>query len=210
MRKSLEVIFESVVQGNLDGVEAGVHAAIEQSVAPSEILQDGLIAAMKEVGARFERGEFYVPEMLVAARAMKAGLSILKPLLVDEGIRPKGTVVIGTVKGDLHDIGKSLVGMMLEGDGFQVVDVGTDVDAEAIGQAIRSCEPQIVGLSALLTTTMRNMQAIIVALQDMGLRDQVKVIIGGAPVTSEYAHEIGADGYAPDAASAVTLARSLL
>ena len=210
MKDQLQAIFESIVQGNREEVEAGVRAAIEQGVPPSDILSEGLIAPMTEVGARFERQEFYVPEMLVAARAMKAGLAILKPLLVEEGIQPKGTVVLGTVQGDLHDIGKSLVGMMLEGDGFQVVDVGTDVSPLDFSRAIEAHKPQIVGLSALLTTTMRNMKVTLESLEEMGIRDQVKVIVGGAPVTDEYAREIGADGYAQDATRAVALARSLL
>ncbi len=165
---------------------------------------------MTEVGARFERQEFYVPEMLVAARAMQSGLAILKPQLVEGGIKAVGKVVLGTVKGDLHDIGKTLVGMMLEGAGFEIVDLGTDVPPAKFAEVARSSGANIVGMSALLTTTMQNMRATVEALEDMGIRQQVKVMIGGAPVTDAYAKEIGADGYAPDASRAVALAKSLL
>jgi 5-methyltetrahydrofolate--homocysteine methyltransferase len=165
---------------------------------------------MNEVGRRFKNNEFYVPEVLIAARAMHAAMDVLKPLLAASDVQPVGTVVIGTVKGDLHDIGKNLVAMMLEGGGFNVIDLGVDVSPEKFLQAVREHKPNIVGLSALLTTTMPAMKTTIEALKEAGVRDQVKVIIGGAPVTQRFADEIGADGYAPDAASAVDVARQLL
>ena len=164
---------------------------------------------MAEVGRLFEEGEYFVPEMLIAARAMKAGLEILKPLLVDSGVKPIGKVALGTVKGDLHDIGKNLVAMMLEGAGFDIVDLGTDISPEQFVEAVQA-GVDVIGLSALLTTTMPSMEQTISALIDAGLRDQVKVIVGGAPVTAEYARRIGADGFAPDASQAVTVAKTLL
>ncbi len=206
----LQSIYDEVINGNRAAVESGVQQAMQAGLPPASILNDALIGAMKEVGDRFERQEFYVPEMLVAARAMQSGLTLLKPLLVSSGVPTAGKIVLGTVKGDLHDIGKSLVGMMLEGSGFEVIDLGTDVGPEKFGEAVRTHRPQLVGLSALLTTTMQNMKSTLEALEDLGVRGQVKVMIGGAPVTDAFAKEIGADGYAPDASRAVTLAKSLL
>jgi 5-methyltetrahydrofolate--homocysteine methyltransferase len=164
---------------------------------------------MGEVGRLFEEGEYFVPEMLIAARAMKTGMEILKPQLVDADIQPAGTIIAGTVKGDLHDIGKNLVCMMLEGAGFQVVDLGSDVSPEAFIAAVQEHKPDFIAMSALLTTTMPNMKTTIDALKSAGLRDSVKVLIGGAPITDAYAEQIGADGYAPDASRAVKLAKSL-
>jgi len=210
MHELLKTVYDDVINGDRTAVEAGVRAAMDAGQPVASILNEALIAAMKEVGERFERQDFYVPEMLVAARAMQAGLTILKPHLVQAGVPAAGKVVIGTVKGDLHDIGKSLVGMMLEGDGFEVVDLGTDVGPEKFGEAVRTHKPQLVGMSALLTTTMQNMKSALEALEDLGVRNQVKVMVGGAPVTDVFAKEIGADGYAPDASRAVTLAKSLL
>jgi 5-methyltetrahydrofolate--homocysteine methyltransferase len=210
MEEKLIKILDSVLGGNRADVEAGVREALAAEIAPERILHEGLIAAMSEVGARFERQEFYVPEMLVAARAMQAGLVLLKPELVAGGIEVAGRVVLGTVKGDLHDIGKSLVGMMLEGAGFEVVDLGTDVAPEKFAEAVRLHHPQLLGLSGLLTTTMQNMKSTLEALEDLGVRGEVRVMIGGAPVTEAFANKIGADGYAPDASRAVGLARSLL
>ena len=184
--------------------------ALNAGLDASAILQDGLIAAMGEVGALFEEGEYFVPEMLVAARAMKVGLAILQPLLVDAAVEPVGQVVIGTVRGDMHDIGKNLVGMMLEGAGFKIIDLGTDVAPEKFIEAIKESGANIVGLSALLTTTMPSMERTINALSAAGVRDQVKIIVGGAPVTAEYAQKIGADGFAADASQAATIAKSLL
>lgn len=202
-------IYDGVLEGDMGTVEKNVKAALDAGSSPGDILQQGLIGAMGEVGRLFEEGEYFVPEMLIAARAMKAGLAILKPHLVDSGIEAVGTVAIGTVKGDLHDIGKNLVGMMLEGAGFEINDLGTDVSPEQFVAAVES-GADIIGLSALLTTTMPSMEATIKALNAAGLRDRVKVIIGGAPVTSEYSNKIGADGFAPDASQAVALAKSLM
>ena len=205
MKTYLDKIFNSVVSGNREVVVGEVQMALDAKLSPESILNQGLILAMAEVGDRFERNEFYVPEMLIAARAMQSGLAILKPLLVEAGIQPSGKVVIGTVKGDLHDIGKNLVAMMLEGAGYEIIDLGTDVSPGKFAEAVREHAPDIVALSALLTTTMPEMENTIEALDDIGLREQLKVIIGGAPVTREYALKIGADGYAADASRTVSI-----
>lgn len=205
----LAEIYQSVIDGDAPEVQAGVQAALSQGIQADAILNQGLIAAMEEVGRRFEEGEFFVPEMLIAARAMQGGLSLLKPYLVESGVKSAGKVAIGTVKGDLHDIGKNLVAMMLEGAGFEVQDLGVDVDPQAFVKAAQE-GAQVIGMSALLTTTMSNMQNTLKALQSAGLRDQVKVLIGGAPVTDTYAHQIGADAYAADASSAVRMVRQLM
>jgi 5-methyltetrahydrofolate--homocysteine methyltransferase len=205
----IQKIFTAVVEGDAEGVQAGVTAALAAGLPVETILKEGLIAAMSEVGRLFEANEYFVPEMLIAARAMQGGLAVLKPHLASSGNVPTGKVVIGTVKGDLHDIGKNLVGMMLEGAGFEVIDLGIDVPPERFVQAVREHQPQVIGLSALLTTTIRNMGTTLQALQEAGLRDQVKVMIGGAPVTDNFARKIGADGYSPDASSAVRLAKAL-
>lgn len=205
----LEDIRQSVIHGDMKGVVSLVEQALADDIPPATILNDGMIAAMTEVGRRFEEGEYFVPEMLIAARAMQAGLKILKPKLVEVGNKPLGTVAIGTVKGDLHDIGKSLVAMMLEGAGFEIVDLGVDVPPEKFVEAIRN-GAQVIAMSALLTTTMPNMKNTVEAVKQAGLRDQSVIVIGGAPVTQAYADEIGADGYAPDASSAVRLTRSLI
>lgn len=199
-----------VIEGDKTGVEKAVQQALADGIPADKILNEGLIEAMNEVGLRFENGDFFVPEMLIAARAMQAGLSLLKPYLVQGGIQAKGKVVIGTVKGDLHDIGKNLVAMMLEGAGFEVVDLGTDVSPEKYVQAVKEHQANIVGMSALLTTTMSNMKMVINSLEQAGLRSYVKVMVGGAPVTDAFAKEIGADGYAPDASRAVTLAKTFV
>jgi len=197
-----------VIEGDRDQAVAQVEQALRGNIAASEVLQEGLVSAMAEVGSRFEKAEFYVPEMLLAARAMQACMALLKPHLVETGVQAAGTAVIGTVKGDLHDIGKNLVGMMLEGAGFEVIDIGNDVAPESFAAAAREHNAGIVGMSALLTTTMPNMQAAIEAIGDIGLREKVKIMVGGAPLTDDFAREIGADGYAPDASRAVTLAKS--
>jgi len=206
----LKEIYESTIVGNAPKVKELVEQALAEGVAPGDIISNHLIPAMAEVGDRFARNEFYVPEMLIAARAMQGGLAILKPLLIDSDIVSAGRVAIGTVKGDLHDIGKNLVSMMLEGAGFEIVDLGVDVGPEKFIEAVQENQVQIVALSALLTTTMTMMKGTITALSDAGVRDQVKVIIGGAPVTQSYADEIGADGYADDAGGAVKVAKKLL
>ena len=206
----LKQIYEYTVTGNAPKVKELTQQALAEGVAPGEIITKYLIPAMGEVGDRFERNEFYVPELLIAARAMQAGLAILKPLLADSDLKSVGKVVIGTVKGDLHDIGKNLVSMMLQGAGFEIVDLGVDVPPDKFVDAIKTNKADVVALSALLTTTMPAMKTTIDALKAAGLRDKVRVIIGGAPVTQRYADEIGADGYAPDANSAVRKTKQLL
>jgi 5-methyltetrahydrofolate--homocysteine methyltransferase len=208
--ENIEIIYKAVLEGDAPGAKAGVEAALKAGLPADQIMQQGLIAAMTEVGRLFEMGEYFVPEMLIAARAMQSGLGLLKPHLAESGAKAAGRVAIGTVKGDLHDIGKNLVGMMLEGAGFEIKDLGTDVTPEKFVLAVRSDAIDLVVLSALLTTTMPNMKATIDALKVAGLRDKVKVMIGGAPVTEAYAQQIGADGYSPDASAATRLAKTLL
>ena len=208
MEAELQELYDAIMDGNRDAAKAQVEQKLAEDVAPGAIL-DAMVSAMGEVGRLFEEGEYFVPEMLIAARAMKTGMEILKPELVDADIQPAGKIIAGTVKGDLHDIGKNLVCMMLEGAGFQVVDLGADVSPEAFVSAVREHQPDFIAMSALLTTTMPNMQTTIEALKAAGLRDQVKVLVGGAPITDDYAEKIGADGYAPDASRAVKLAKSL-
>ncbi len=205
----LQEIKQGVLDGDMNKVTEQVQAALAAGITAGEILQNGLISAMSEVGCLFEEGVYFVPEMLIAARAMKAGLQIIRPLLVDSGVKPAGKVAIGTVKGDLHDIGKNLVAMMLEGAGFAIMDLGTDVDPEKFVDAAHE-GINIICLSALLTTTMQNMESTIRAFETAGIRDRVKIIVGGAPVTQEFATRIGADGFAPDASQAATLAKSLV
>ena len=201
---------QSVIDGDMDQARALVQNALREKLPPEQILKDGLISAMTEVGRRFECAEFYVPEMLISARAMKSGLALLRPHLISANVQAVGKVIIGTVQGDLHDIGKNLVGMMLEGAGFEVVDLGVDVSADEYISAVKEHRPDIVACSALITTTMPRMENIITSLKEAGLRHQVQVMIGGAPVTDKYATDIGADGYAPDAASAASLAKALI
>ena len=207
---SIEAIYQAVMEGDAGEAATHVQAALDAGIAPGDILNKGCIAAMGEVGRLFEEGEMFVPEMLIAARAMQAGMNILKPHLAEGEIVSAGKVVLGTVAGDLHDIGKNLVGMMMEGAGFEIVDLGTDVSAGKFVEAVKEHHPDLIGMSALLTTTMPSMTATIEALTEAGLRDQVKVIIGGAPVTQAFASQIGADGFAPDASSATRKAKELL
>ncbi len=206
----LTKISQNLIDGKAPLVKQLVTDAIAEGVQPQTILNESLIVGMSEVGRRFKANEFYVPEVLLAARAMHAAMSVLKPLLAEKKIQPRGVVVLGTVKGDLHDIGKNLVGMMLEGSGFQVVDAGVDVAPEKWVAAVKESKPDVIAMSALLTTTMTNMKTTIQALSEAGIRQSVKVMVGGAPLTQRYADEIGADGYAADAASAAELATSLL
>lgn len=206
----LEDIYQSVIDGDMNGATEGVNTALEEGIEAVAILNKGLIAAMAEVGRLFEEGEYFVPEMLIAARAMQASVAIIKPKLLEADIKPLGKVVIGTVKGDLHDIGKNLVAMMLEGAGFEIVDMGTDVSPEKFADAVKEHEAQFIGLSALLTTTMPAMRTTIEALKEAGLKEHVAVMIGGAPVTQNYADEIGADIYAPDGPSAARKAKEAL
>ena len=205
----LETIYKNVIVGQTQEVEQGVQEALDQGLEVDVILNESLIPAMGEVGKRFEEGEFFVPEMLISARAMKAGLAILKPYLVDSGVESAGIVAIGTVQGDLHDIGKNLVAVMLEGAGFEVRDLGVDVPPEAFVDAA-SEGAQVIGLSALLTTTMPKMEQTIQALREANVLNKVSVIIGGAPVTESYAQQIGADAFAPDASSATRVVRQLI
>jgi 5-methyltetrahydrofolate--homocysteine methyltransferase len=210
MDEKLMPVYQGIIDGDLETVKARVQEAIQAKLPAGTILKEGLVPAMAEVGRLFEEGEYFVPEMLVSARAMQGGLEILKPLLVASDVKPAGKVIIGTVKGDLHDIGKNLVAIMLEGAGFEIHDLGTDVTPEKFVDAIRTHHPHIVCMSALLTTTMTNMSVTLEAIKQAGLRDQVKVMIGGAPVTETYAKQIGADGYAQDASSASRLALTLI
>ena len=210
MESIVKEIYKNIMEGQSAAVKENVQAALEAGIAAPVILNEGMIAAMAEVGHLFEEGEYYVPEMLISARAMQAGLALLKPHLVESDVKSQGTVVIGTVKGDLHDIGKNLVAMMLEGAGFEVVDLGNDVRPEKFVEAARASGAQIVALSPLLPTTRPAMSTTIKALQAAGLRGQAKVMIGGAPITQEYAASIGADAYAPDASRAVSTAKALI
>jgi 5-methyltetrahydrofolate--homocysteine methyltransferase len=206
----LEDIAAMLMKGKANDVKALVDKALAEGVAPAKILNEGLLAGMSVIGERFKKNEVYVPEVLIAARAMKAGMSILQPKLTSAGVQPLGVAVIGTVKGDLHDIGKNLVGMMLEGAGLKVVDLGIDVDPAKFVEGARLNGAKVAGVSALLTTTMTNMKGVVEAFAKSDLAGKVKVMIGGAPVTQAFCDEIGADGYAPDAASAADLAKSLL
>jgi 5-methyltetrahydrofolate--homocysteine methyltransferase len=210
MEQIIKEIHTNVMEGDTNAVKVNVQAAIDAGIPVADILNEGMIAAMAEVGRLFEEGEYFVPEMLISARAMQAGLALLKPHLKNAEIASAGKVAIGTVKGDLHDIGKNLVAMMLEGGGFEIIDLGTDVPPEKFVEAVRDQGAQIVSMSALLTTTMPAMKNTIDALSAAGVRGQVKVMIGGAPVTQNYADQIGADGFAPDASRAVTAARELV
>ncbi|MGC9529546.1 MAG: corrinoid protein [Candidatus Bipolaricaulaceae bacterium] len=206
----LEELKAAVLEGNAQRAAQLTTQALQAGSDPGELLNQVLVPAMDTVGAEYERGDRYVPEMLISAEAMKAAMQVLRPHLAEAGVKARGTVILGTVEGDLHDIGKNLVGMMLEGAGFEVVDLGTEVTADQFVQAVEEHEPDLMGMSALLTTTMVRMPEVMEALQRAGRRDGLKVMIGGAPVTKEYAEQIGADGYAPDAAAAVELAKRLV
>jgi len=205
-----EKFYIALSQGKMDDVKRMAENALDAGESADAVLKQGLIPAMDRVGARFKNGDIYIPEVLIAARAMHAGLAVLKPILSKSTTSMSGKVVIGTVKGDLHDIGKNLVIMMLEGGGFEVVDLGIDVSAEKFVEAIKTYQPQVLGMSALLTTTLKEMNNIMRTIETAGLRNQVKTIIGGAPLTERLAKEMGADGYAPDAASAVDVVRQLI
>jgi 5-methyltetrahydrofolate--homocysteine methyltransferase len=207
---TLEQISQSVVNGDQASTVAYVRDALEAKIEVNKILQVGLINAMSEVGRLFEEGEYFVPEMLIAARAMKSGLELIKPFMTSAEIKPSGKVALGTVQGDLHDIGKNLVGIMLEGSGFTIYDLGTDVSPEQVVEVIKTEQVDLIGLSALLTTTMPMMETTIQAITKADLRDRVKIMIGGAPITQDYADRIGADGFAPDASQATRLAINLM
>ncbi len=206
----LEQIRQAVLEGDLDNTSELVRKALDEGVGPASILNDAMIPAMDVVGAEYESGVRYIPEMLISAEAMKAGMVHLRPLLAEAGIEARGRVVLGTVEGDLHDIGKNLVGMMLEGAGFEVIDLGVEVTAERFVDAARENAPDILAMSALLTTTMVNMPDVVEAIRNSELAKMPKILIGGAPITEEFAKSIGADGFAPDAPSAATVAGALL
>jgi corrinoid protein of di/trimethylamine methyltransferase len=210
MSDILEKIGTKLYEGEEEDVASLVQKALDEGMAAEEVLQGGLLAGMDVVGQDFKAGDLFVPEVLIAARAMHAGMNVLRPLLAEGDTRSAGTYLIGTVEGDLHDIGKNLVKMMLEGAGFETIDLGTDVPIAKFVEAVGEHQPDIVGMSALLTTTMVSMKATIEALEEAGLRDQIKIMVGGAPVTSAFAKDIGADAYAPDAATAVDSARELM
>lgn len=210
MSTILQEISEKLQRGRAKDVSALVEQALAEDIAPESILNDGLVVGMNVIGDKFRENQVFVPEVLVAARAMNAGLKILKPALAGAGVEPLGTAVICTVKGDMHDIGKNLVKMMIEGQGIACIDLGVDVDAQVIVDTVRDNDVQLVCLSALLTTTMHGQKDVIDALQEAGLRDKVRVMVGGAPVTQEYATEIGADCYTLDAASAAREAVRLI
>jgi len=207
---SLDTIYDAVLRGDAKTAAADTQAALDEGVDPNEILHDACIPAMTEVGRLFENGDKFIPEMMIAARAMQTAVNILKPLLMEEDVEVVGTIVIGTVAGDLHDIGKNLVGMMMEGAGFQIIDLGTDVTPQAFVEAVQEHNPDLLGMSALLTTTMTSIVATMEALTEAGVRDKVKVLVGGAPITQEFADKIGADGFAGDAGSAPRVAKALL
>jgi len=206
----LEDIAGALMKGKANDVKDLVQKALAAGEAPGTILNKGMLAGMSVIGDKFKKNEVYVPEVLIAARAMKAGMQILQPQLAAAGVEPIGTAVIGTVKGDLHDIGKNLVGMMLEGAGFKVVDLGIDVDPQKFVAGARDNKANVIGVSALLTTTMTNMKAVVDAVKASDIAGRCKVMIGGAPVTQAFCDEIGASGYAPDAASAADLAKKLI
>ena len=205
-----EQLYTAVLEGNSEATPGLVQKAVGQGLVPKDILDNGLVAAMNEVGVRFKAGDMFVPEVLMSAEAMQAGLKVLRPLLISSGAKLIGKIVIGTVKGDLHDIGKNLVGMLCEGAGFEVIDLGFNVDPDKFIAAIKTHQPNIVGMSALLTTTMRSMGHTIKAIEEAGLRDKVKVMVGGAPVDAEFAKRISADGYGSNAPAGVDLAKRLV
>jgi len=206
----LQGLADAVIRGDAKTAEAIARTAIDEGVSAADIVNVGLIAGMNVVGEKFKNNEFYVPEVLIAARAMKTAMALVKPLLAEQDVKPVAKVAIGTVKGDLHDIGKNLVAMMLEGAGFEVLDLGVDVSPDQFLASVSNDGAQVIAMSALLTTTMPGMKDTVEALAEAGLRGKAKVMIGGAPVTQNYCDEIGADGYAPDAASAVDKAKELL
>ena len=210
MEPVLQELFDAIANGKNKVVPDMINAALVAGIPVDRIVNEAMIDAMAEVGRRFECGDYFVPEMLIAARAMQMGMVVLKPYLGQSDIKSAGTVVIGTVKGDLHDIGKNLVSVMLEGAGFKIIDLGTNIPAEKFVEAVRTIQPDILAMSALLTTTMPNIKTVIEALEAAGVRHQVKILVGGAPVTQDYADSIGADGYSPDASRAVGKAKALV
>ena len=210
MSDILEQLGQHVIDMDPEGTKELTQNALDDGIEAEEILNEGLIPAMDKVGDEYESGDRYVPEMLLSAEAMKEAMKLLRPKLAESGVKPTGTIVIGTVEGDLHDIGQNLVAMMLEGAGFDVINLGTETPAEEFVEAVKEKDVNLLGMSALLTTTMTHMPEVIEALEEAGVRDKVKIIIGGAPVSQDYAEEIGADGYAPDAASASKVAKKMI
>ena len=210
MENTIQAVYDAVINGAMADTSGFVQEALDAGQGADIILKEGLIAAMGEIGQKFEAGEVYVPEMLISAKSMKFGLELLRPHLVAADVQPLGKVVIGTVQGDLHDIGKNLVGMMMEGAGFDVIDLGVDVKPEEMIEAIKEHQPDILAMSALLTTTMGNMKTAIAMLEEAGVKESLKIMIGGAPVTQDYADEIGADGFSVDASQAANLAKTLV
>ena len=210
MSEIFEKLSTAILEGDSEKTPKLVERGLKQGHTPKELLDNGLIVGMDEVGARFKRGDMFVPEVLMSADSMAAGMIILRPLLVESGVELLGKIVMGTVKGDLHDIGKNLVSMMCEGSGFEIIDIGFNVEPEKFIQAIKEHQPQIVGMSAMLTTTMRAMGHTIKAISEAGLRDQVKIMVGGAPVDKEFSERIGADGYGSNAPSGSDLAKQLV
>jgi 5-methyltetrahydrofolate--homocysteine methyltransferase len=209
MADNVQKIAKSLYGGDVEAVAELVQDALDSGMAPADVLNDALLAGMDQVGRDFKEGVLFVPEVLFAARSMQAGMDVLRPLLAEGEIASSGKYVIGTVKGDMHDIGKNLVRMMLEGGGFEAIDLGVDVEPSVFVDAVREHKPDLLGMSALLTTTMAQMKVTIDALEEAGLRDSVKIVIGGAPVTAAFAEQIGADAFAEDAATAVDVAREL-
>jgi 5-methyltetrahydrofolate--homocysteine methyltransferase len=210
MSEILSKLSSAIIEGDLDSMKGLTDQALGEGYSAKEVLDKGLMPGMDHVGVEFRAGNMFVPEVLRSARAMQASMDTLKPLLAESGEDRAGRVLIGTVKGDLHDIGKNLVGMMCEGAGFEVRDLGKDVEPEQFVEAVKEYEPDVVGMSALLTTTMRAMESTIKALEEAGVRDQIKIMVGGAPVTQDFADQIGADGYASNAASAADMARKFV
>ncbi len=207
MSDILSKLSTAIIEGDFASTPEMAETALEEGLGPDEILNKGLMPGMDHVGVEFKAGNMFVPEVLRSARSMQAAMDIIRPLLAETGIEPAGKIVIGTVKGDLHDIGKNLVGMMCEGAGFEIIDLGKDIEPDAFVEAVKEHSPKILGMSALLTTTMRAMEQTIRALEETGIRDSVKIMIGGAPVTQAFSDQIGADGYAANAASASDIAK---
>jgi 5-methyltetrahydrofolate--homocysteine methyltransferase len=210
MSETLSKLSTAVIEGNFKDITQLTQEAINGGLDAQQILNEGLMPGMDHIGVQFRAGNVFVPEVLRSARAMQTSMDLLKPLLIQSGVKMRGKVLLGTVKGDLHDIGKNLVGMMCEGAGFEVKDLGKDIAPEDFVKAVKEFEPDVVGMSALLTTTMRSMDQTIKALQEAGVRDRVKIIIGGAPVTGSFAEQIGADGYASNAAAAVEMVKKFV
>ena len=206
----LQKISEELQKGNFEQLPGFVQQALDAGIPPSRILKDGLVVGMNVVGEQFRNDEIFLPDVLISAKAMQAAMKVLRPKLMEAGVKLAGRIVMGTVRGDIHDIGKNLVAMLLEGAGYQVIDLGIDVPPEKFVEAVKSSKADVVGLSALLTITMPLMKEVVESLQESGLRNAVKVLVGGAPVTEQFAKEIGADGYAPDAHTAVERVRELI